>query len=90
MYVNRTLHADVPFALRIRDLMTHDLAGNRSMIRAQVRKVVDYSAKLGRRGNCDDVDLFIVLPATSNHAQAFGCDGGRQAKGLEGFEDDEG
>jgi hypothetical protein len=39
---NRTLHADVPFALRIRDLMTQDLAGDRSLIRAQIHKVVDY------------------------------------------------
>jgi hypothetical protein len=67
MYVNRTLHADVTFALSIRELMTRDLAGNRSLIRAQVRKVVDYSSKLGRRGNTDDVDLFTVLPRPCTH-----------------------
>ena len=70
MYVNRTLHADVPFALRIRELMTLDLAGNRSLIRAQIRNVIDYSAKLGRRPVADDVDLFTVLPATSTRSQA--------------------
>jgi hypothetical protein len=70
MYVNRTLYADVPFALRFRKLMTHDLAGNRSLMRAQIRNVIDYSAKLGRRGNTDDVDLFTVLPGTSDHVHS--------------------
>jgi hypothetical protein len=70
MYVNRTLHADVTFALSIRELMTRDLAGNRSLIRVRIRKVVDYSAKLGRRGNADDVDLFTVLPRTSDHVHS--------------------
>jgi hypothetical protein len=70
MYVNRTLHADVTFALRIRDLMTQDLAGNRSLVRAEVRNVLDYSAKLGRRPVAGDVDLFTVLPATSTRSQA--------------------
>jgi hypothetical protein len=65
VYANRTLYADVPFALRIRELMTHELAGNRSLIRAQIRDVIDYSAKLGRRGNADDIDLFTVLPGNS-------------------------
>jgi hypothetical protein len=70
MYVNRTLHADVPFALRIRELMTQDLAGNRGLIRAKIRNVVDYSAKLGRRGSADGVDLFTVLPRTSDHVHS--------------------
>ena len=64
MYANRTLYADVPFALRIRELMTHDLYGDRSLIRAQIRNVINYSAKQGRRPVADDVDLFTVLPAT--------------------------
>jgi hypothetical protein len=70
LYVNRTLHADVTFALSIRELMIRDLAGSRSLIRARIRKVVDYSAKLGRRGNADDVDLFTVLPRTSDHVHS--------------------
>ena len=70
VYANRTLHADVPFALRIRELMTLDLAGNRSLIRAQIRNVINYSAKLGRRPVAGDVDLFTVLPATSTRSQA--------------------
>jgi hypothetical protein len=60
MYVNRTLDADVSFALRIGELMTPDLAGNGALIRAEIRNVVDYSAKLGRRPAADDVDLFTV------------------------------
>jgi hypothetical protein len=71
VYVNRTLHADVPFALRMHELMTQDPAGNRSLIRARIRNVVDYSAKLGRRRPvADDVDLFTVLPGTSTCSQA--------------------
>jgi hypothetical protein len=65
-YANRTLHADVPFASRIRDLMMADPVGSRSLVRAGIRKVVAYSAKLGRRrGADDDVDLFTVLPTAS-------------------------
>jgi hypothetical protein len=64
VYANRTLYADVPFALRIRELMKLDLAGNGSLIRAQIRNVINYSAKQGRRPVADDVDLFTVLPAT--------------------------
>jgi hypothetical protein len=69
VYANRTLHAEVPFALRIGELMTLDLAGNGLLIRAQIRNVVDYSAKLGRRPVADEVDLFTVLPATSTRSQ---------------------
>jgi hypothetical protein len=35
------------------------------MVRARIRRVVEYSAKLGRRRDVDDVDLFTVLPTTS-------------------------
>jgi hypothetical protein len=66
-YANRSLHADVPFALRIRELMTADLLGSRALVRADIRRVVDYSAKLGRRRRGDDdVDLFTVLPTISS------------------------
>ena len=66
MYANRTLHADVPFALRVRELMRLDLVGNGSVIRSQIRNVIDYSSKLGRRRDvADDVDLFTVLPSAS-------------------------
>jgi hypothetical protein len=62
-YANRTLHADVPFALRVRELMRADPVGSRSLVRARIRKVVAYAAKLGRRRGADDeVDLFTVLP----------------------------
>ena len=57
-----TLYADVTFALRLRQLMTLEVVGNRSVIRDLVRNVVDYSAKLGRRPGAADVDLFTVLP----------------------------
>jgi hypothetical protein len=64
-YANRTLYADVPFALGIRELMRADLLGSRSLVRARIRKVVAYSAKLGRRRDVGYyVDLFTVLPTT--------------------------
>jgi hypothetical protein len=66
IYANRTLHADVPFALRVRELMRADLVGSRSLVRASIRKVVAYSAKLGRRRDiAGDGDLFTVLPTAS-------------------------
>jgi hypothetical protein len=65
-YANRSLHADVPFALGIRELMRADLLGNRPLIRARIRRVVDYCAKLGRRRReAEEADLFTVLPTTS-------------------------
>jgi hypothetical protein len=62
-YANRTLRADVPFALEIRERIRADHLGDRSLIRGRIRGVVDYSAKLGRRhrARCED-DLFTVLP----------------------------
>jgi hypothetical protein len=70
VYVNRTLYADVQFAVGLRGLMTKDLVGYRSLVRDRVRKVVGYSAKLGRRPVADDVDLFTVLPATLSRTRA--------------------
>jgi hypothetical protein len=71
IYANRTLHADVPFTLRIRELMRADSVGSRSLVRPRIRRVVDYSAKLGRRrGAGDDVDLFIVLPTSPPRSSA--------------------
>jgi hypothetical protein len=68
-YANRSLHADVPFALGIRELMATDPLGSRALVRAEIRRVVDYSAKLGRRrGVDDDVDLFTVLPTSPRHS----------------------
>jgi hypothetical protein len=64
-YANRSLHADVPLALRIRELMGADPVGSRSHVRARIRRVVEYCAKLGRRRDVDDVDLFTVLPTAS-------------------------
>jgi hypothetical protein len=62
-YANRTLYADLPFAQELRELMAAELLGSRSLVRARIRHVVDYSAKLGRHGAAaDDVDLFTVLP----------------------------
>src|SRR5262249_35696355 len=59
----RTLHADVPFALTIRELMDSNPVDSRSLVRARIRRVVAYSSKLGRRrGVADDADLFTVLP----------------------------
>jgi hypothetical protein len=64
-YVNRSLHADVRFALGIRELMIADPVGSRSQVRDRIRRVVGYSAKLGhRRRDVLDVDLFTVLPTS--------------------------
>jgi hypothetical protein len=66
----------VPFALKIRELMIADPVGSRSQVRDRIRKVVAYSAKLGRRRDVGDyVDLFTVLP-TSPRARADGSNGG--------------
>jgi hypothetical protein len=62
-YANRSLHADVAFALGIRELMGADPVGSRALVRARIRGVIDYSAKLGRRRDiAGDGDLFTVLP----------------------------
>jgi hypothetical protein len=66
VHANRTLHADVTFALAIRELMEADPVGSRSLVRERIRRVVGYCAKLGRRRvGDDDVDLFTVLPTAS-------------------------
>jgi hypothetical protein len=44
--------------------MRADPVGSRPLIRAEIRRVVDYCAKLGRRSGVDDVDLFTVLPTS--------------------------
>jgi hypothetical protein len=41
-----------------------DPVGSRALVRAEIRRVFDYSAKLGRRRH-DDIDLFTVLPTAS-------------------------
>jgi hypothetical protein len=52
--------------VKIRELMMADPVGSRPLVRARIRRVVDYCAKLGRRRrDVDDVDLFTVLPTTS-------------------------
>jgi hypothetical protein len=62
-YANRTLHADVPYALGIRELMSADPVGSRRQVRKRIRGVVGYCAKLGGRRDVNaEVDLFTVLP----------------------------
>jgi hypothetical protein len=48
-------------------LMTTDLVGSAPLVRARIRCVVDYSAKLGRRRTdlAHELDLFTVLPTKS-------------------------
>ena len=46
-----------------------DPVGSRAPVRARIRRVLDYSAKLGRWRrdvDDDDVDLFTVLPTISS------------------------
>jgi hypothetical protein len=63
-YANRSLRADVQFALRVRELMRADPVGSRPLVRDLIRRVVEYCAKLGRRRRdvADDCDLFTVVP----------------------------
>jgi hypothetical protein len=76
-YANRSLHADVPFALGIRELMMANPVGSRALVRARIRRVVDYCAKLGRRRDIDhDIDLFTVLPTSTRCSVATGTSGG--------------
>jgi hypothetical protein len=70
-YANRTLQADVPFALRIRELMGADPIGSGPLVRDRIRRVVDYCAKLGRRRDvAGDGDLFTVLPTASRRVRS--------------------
>jgi hypothetical protein len=67
-YANRTLYADMRFAIGIRELVSTDPVGSRPLVRARIRRVIGYCAKLGRyrrRDVVDDVDLFTVLPTAS-------------------------
>jgi hypothetical protein len=43
-----------------------DPLGSGPQVRARIRRVVDYCAKLGRRRDVDDGDLFTVLPTWSS------------------------
>jgi hypothetical protein len=46
--------------------MEADPVGSRLLVRARIRRVVGYCAKLGRRcRDVDDIDLFTVLPTAS-------------------------
>jgi hypothetical protein len=61
-HANRSLRADVPFALGIRKLMRATAVGSGPQVHAEIHRV---SAKLGRRRDgTDDVDLFTVLPTS--------------------------
>src|SRR5258708_38697380 len=64
-YANRSLYADVPFALQIRELMSADPVGSTPQVRKRIRGVVGYCANLGGRRGVGDVDLFTVLPPAS-------------------------
>jgi hypothetical protein len=81
----------VQFALDLREQMMADPLGSGPLIRARVRRVVNYSAKLGRRRDVgDNVDLFTVLPTTSRPASiptrqtglAAGIDRDREGRGT--------
>jgi hypothetical protein len=83
IYANRTLHADVQFALGMRELMSTDPVGSRSLVRARIRRVVAYSAKLGRRRDVDDEnDLFTVLPTSRPGRRCAHTDGSRQMASI--------
>jgi hypothetical protein len=70
-YANRSLYADVPFALQIRELMSIDPVGSTRQVRKRIRRVIGYCAKLGgRRRGAEDTDLFAVLPTASRQFAA--------------------
>ena len=63
-YSNRSLHIPFDRVSMFERLMTDDYPASRSLIRADIRNWIDYSAKLmRRRGIADDDDLFTVLPS---------------------------
>jgi hypothetical protein len=69
--------------LTVRELMRADPLGSRSLVRARIRKVVAYSAKLGHRRDVDDeVDLFTVLPTGRPGRRCAHTDGSRQMASI--------
>jgi hypothetical protein len=68
-YANRSLHIPLDRVSMFERLMTDDYPAHRSLIRADIRNWIDYSAKLMRRRDiADDDDLFAVLPSCSKAA----------------------
>lgn len=69
---NGTLRLKLGFAHRVRAMMVADPTGCRAKVRGEVRRWIDYSAKLMRRRSAaDDGDLFTVLP-TETHSPLVG------------------
>jgi hypothetical protein len=64
---NGSLRVELEFAHRVRGVMEADPAGCRPRVRGEVRRWIDYSAKLMRRRSAaDDGDLFTALPTETN------------------------
>jgi hypothetical protein len=64
---NGSLRVELEFAHRVRGMMEADPAGCRPKVRGEVRRWIDYSAKLMRRRSAAaDGDLFTALPTETN------------------------
>jgi hypothetical protein len=64
---NGTLRVELGFAHRVRGAMEADPAGCRPRVRGEVRRWIDYSAKLMRRRSAvADGDLYTALPTETN------------------------
>jgi len=71
-YDNRSLHIPFDRVSMFEQLMTDDYSANRSLVRAEIRNWIDYSAKLMRRRDvADDDDLFTVLPNCPKNASTL-------------------
>jgi hypothetical protein len=64
---NGSLRVELEFAHRVRGVMEADPAGCRPRVRGEVRRWIDYSAKLMRRRSAAaDGDLYTALPTETN------------------------
>jgi len=64
---NGTLRVELEFVHRVRGMMEADPVGCRPRVRGEVRRWIDYSAKLMRRRSAAaDGDPFTALPTETN------------------------
>jgi hypothetical protein len=64
---NGTLRVELEFARSVRAMMAADPVGSRARVRDEVRRWIDYSAKLMRRRSAaDEGELYTMLPTETN------------------------
>ena len=82
---NGSLQIELEFAHRVRAMMAADPVGSRARVRDEVRRWIDYSAKLMRRRSAaDEGELFTALPTeTSSPLTGRPALAGRNGAGVE-------